>query len=103
MTEHDTLIGLPTSLPIYSALKKDFPEVQAVNAMYQHGLTAIISVRNRMAGFAKSVAIFDASPRFQPTRTLAAALLARTELRCFSSEPAKGFTSSSTLLPVSFS
>ena len=29
--------------------------------------------------FAKSVAIFDASPRFQPTRTLAAALLARTE------------------------
>ena len=29
--------------------------------------------------FAKSVVIFDASPRFQPTRTLAAALLARTE------------------------
>ncbi len=29
--------------------------------------------------FAKSVAIFDGSPRFQPTRTLAAALLARTE------------------------
>ena len=29
--------------------------------------------------FVKSVAIFDASPRFQPTRTLAAALLARTE------------------------
>ena len=29
--------------------------------------------------FAKSVAIFDASPRFQPTRTMAAALLARTE------------------------
>jgi vanillate/4-hydroxybenzoate decarboxylase subunit C len=56
-TEHDTLIGLPTSLPIYTALKKDFPEVQAVNAMYQHGLTAIISVKNRMAGFAKSVAM----------------------------------------------
>jgi len=29
--------------------------------------------------FAKSVEIFDASPRFQPTRTLAVALLARTE------------------------
>ena len=29
--------------------------------------------------FAKSVAIFDASPRFQPIRTLASALLARTE------------------------
>jgi hypothetical protein len=29
--------------------------------------------------------------------------LARTELRCFSSEPANGLTSSSTLLPLSFS
>jgi serine/threonine-protein kinase len=29
--------------------------------------------------FAKSLAIFDASPRFQPTRTMAVALLARTE------------------------
>jgi eukaryotic-like serine/threonine-protein kinase len=29
--------------------------------------------------FAKSVALFDASPRFQPTRTLAAAFLARSE------------------------
>lgn len=56
-TEHDTLIGLHTSTPIYSQLKKDFPEVKAVNALYQHGLTAIISVENRMAGFAKSVAM----------------------------------------------
>ncbi len=31
------------------------------------------------AAFARSLAIFDASPRFQPTRTLAAAWLARTE------------------------
>src|SRR3981081_640437 len=30
-------------------------------------------------------------------------LLARTELRCFSSDPANGLTSSSTLLPVPFS
>ena len=36
-----------------------------------------VEVANR--AFAKSVAIFDGSPRFQPTRTLAAALLARTE------------------------
>jgi 4-hydroxybenzoate decarboxylase len=55
-TEHDTLIGLNTSAPIYALLKRDFPEVQAVNAMYQHGLTGIISVKNRFAGFAKSVA-----------------------------------------------
>jgi 4-hydroxybenzoate decarboxylase len=55
-TEHDTLVGLNTSAPIYAALKRDFPEVQAVNAMYQHGMTGIISVKNRFAGFAKSVA-----------------------------------------------
>ncbi len=56
-TEHDTLIGLNTSAPIYAQLKKDFPEVVAVNALYQHGLTGIIAVRNRFSGFAKSVAM----------------------------------------------
>lgn len=56
-TEHDTLIGLNTSAPIYAQLKKDFPEVVAVNALYQHGLTGVISVKNRFAGFAKSVAM----------------------------------------------
>lgn len=56
-TEHDTLIGLNTSAPIYADLKKSFPEVVAVNALYQHGLTGIISVKNRFAGFAKSVAL----------------------------------------------
>ena len=56
-TEHDTLIGLNTCAPIYSQLKESFPEVVAVNAIYQHGLTGIISVKNRYAGFAKSVAL----------------------------------------------
>jgi 4-hydroxybenzoate decarboxylase len=56
-TEHDTLIGLNTSAPIYAHLKQTMPEVVAVNALYQHGLTAIIAVRNRFAGFAKSVAM----------------------------------------------
>ncbi len=56
-TEHDTLIGLNTSAPIYAQLKETFPEVVAVNALYQHGLTGIISVKNRFAGFAKSVAM----------------------------------------------
>lgn len=56
-TEHDTLIGLNTSAPIYAQLKKEFPEVQAVNALYQHGLTGIIAVKQRFAGFAKSVAL----------------------------------------------
>jgi 4-hydroxybenzoate decarboxylase len=56
-TEHDTLIGLHTSAPIYAQLRQTFPEVTAVNALYQHGLTGIIAVKNRMAGFAKSVAL----------------------------------------------
>lgn len=56
-TEHDTLIGLHTSAPIYAQLKQDFPEVVAVNALYQHGMTGIIAVRNRYSGFAKSVAM----------------------------------------------
>jgi 4-hydroxybenzoate decarboxylase len=55
--EHDTLTALSTCLPIYAQLKQSFPEVVAVNALYQHGLTAIIAVSNRFAGFAKSVAM----------------------------------------------
>lgn len=55
-TEHDTLIGLNTSAPIYAVLKKEFPEVEAVNAMYEHGMTGIISVHQRYGGFAKTVA-----------------------------------------------
>ena len=31
--------------------------MEAVNALYQHGMTGIVSVRNRFAGFAKSVAL----------------------------------------------
>jgi len=45
-----------------------------------------VEAANRV--FAKTVAIFDASPRFQPTRTLAAALLTRTELALSRQAPA---------------
>jgi 4-hydroxybenzoate decarboxylase len=38
-------------------LRDEFPEVVAVNALYQHGLTAIIALSNRYGGFAKSVAM----------------------------------------------
>lgn len=55
--EHDTLLGINTCAPIYNQLKQSFPEVVAVNALYQHGLTAVISIKNRFAGFAKSVAM----------------------------------------------
>ena len=56
-TEQDTLLGVNTCAPVYNQLKQSFPEVVAVNALYQHGLTAVIAVQNRFAGFAKSVAL----------------------------------------------
>jgi 4-hydroxybenzoate decarboxylase len=54
-TEVDYLIGPATCVPLYQQLKKDFPEVQAVNAMYTHGLLAIVSTKKRYGGFAKAV------------------------------------------------
>ncbi len=60
-TEHDTLIGLNTSVPLYRQLKETMPEVQCVNAIYQHGLTVIISTNSRFGGYAKSVAFRLAS------------------------------------------
>jgi vanillate/4-hydroxybenzoate decarboxylase subunit C len=55
-TEHDTLIGLWTSVPLYRQLKADFPEVKCVNAIYQHGLTMIVSSDLRFGGFGKTLA-----------------------------------------------
>ena len=55
-TEHDTLIGLWTSVPLYNQLKPDFPEVKCVNAIYQHGLTIIIASDIRLGGFGKTLA-----------------------------------------------
>ena len=60
-TEIDYLMGLNTCVPLYKQLKETMPEVVAVNAMYQHGLTAIISTGNRFGGYAKSVAFRVAS------------------------------------------
>jgi len=54
-TEVDYLIGPATCVPLYKQLTADFPEVQAVNAMYTHGMLAIISTRKRYGGFAKAV------------------------------------------------
>lgn len=56
-TEIDFLMAPSTCVPIYQQLKADFPEVTAVNAMYTHGLLAIISTRTRFGGFAKAVAM----------------------------------------------
>ncbi len=38
-------MGPATCVPLYQQLKAEFPEVQAVNAMYTHGLLAIISTK----------------------------------------------------------
>lgn len=54
-TEMDYTLALNTSVPLYRQLKADFPEVEAVNAMYTQGLLAIVSVRQRFGGFAKAV------------------------------------------------
>jgi vanillate/4-hydroxybenzoate decarboxylase subunit C len=55
-SEIDTLLGLNTCVPLYKQIRETMPEVVAVNALYQHGLTAIISVAPRFGGYAKSVA-----------------------------------------------
>ncbi|RJQ79757.1 UbiD family decarboxylase [Pseudonocardiaceae bacterium YIM PH 21723] len=56
-TEIDYLLGPNTCVPLLEQLRKEFPEVQAVNAMYTHGLLAIISTKKRYGGFAKAVAM----------------------------------------------
>lgn len=53
----DYLVALNTSLPIYKQLKRDFPEVQAVNAMYTHGIGVIVSTKSRFGGYGKAVAM----------------------------------------------
>ncbi|MFB8181115.1 non-oxidative vanillic acid decarboxylases subunit C [Streptomyces sp. NPDC055966] len=54
-TECDYLVGPNTCVPLLKQLRVEFPEVQAVNAMYTHGLMVIISTAKRYGGFAKAV------------------------------------------------
>ena len=49
-------MALNTSVPLYKQLKATMPEVQAVNAMYTHGIGVIISTKVRYGGFGKGVA-----------------------------------------------
>ena len=55
-TEIDYLMALNTSVPLYKQLKASFPEIEAVNAMYTHGMGVIISTKSRLGGFGKAVA-----------------------------------------------
>ena len=60
-----TAIGMPwteidymflnTCPPLYVQLKEKFPEIEAVNALYTHGLVVIVSTKMRVGGFAKVV------------------------------------------------
>lgn len=54
-TEIDYLMALNTSVPLYKQLKETMPEVQAVNAMYTHGMLAIVSTKVRYGGYGKGV------------------------------------------------
>jgi UbiD family decarboxylase len=56
-TELDYMLAVNTSAPIYVQLKEQFPEVEAVNAAYTHGLLVIVSTRRRVGGFAKNVGL----------------------------------------------
>ena len=60
-TEHDCIDGLATSICLYKQLRETMPEVTAVNANFNHGLTVIVATENRFGGFAKSVAFRLAS------------------------------------------
>lgn len=55
-SEIDYLMALNTSVPLFKQLKADMPEVVAVNAMYTHGFTEIISTKCRYGGYGKEVA-----------------------------------------------
>ena len=56
-TEIDYMTAINTSAPIFVQLKAQFPEVEAVNAAYTHGLVVIVSTRRRVGGFAKNVGL----------------------------------------------
>jgi UbiD family decarboxylase len=60
-TEHDCIDGLATSITLYKQLRETMPEVAAVNANFNHGLTVIVATANRFGGYAKSVAFRLAS------------------------------------------
>lgn len=53
-TEIDYMF-LNTCPPLYVQLKEKFPEIQAVNALYTHGLIVIVSTKTRVGGFGKAV------------------------------------------------
>jgi UbiD family decarboxylase len=56
-TELDYMCAINTSVPIHVQLKQDFPEVVAVNAIYNLGFVIVVSTKLRYGGFAKAVGL----------------------------------------------
>lgn len=56
-TEIDYLQALNTCVAPYRQIKSEFPEIEAINAMYSHGYGTIISSKMRFGGFAKTLAM----------------------------------------------
>ena len=55
--EIDYMMALNTSLAPFKQMKPEFPEIEAINAMYCHGYGTIISSRMRFGGFGKTLAL----------------------------------------------
>jgi 4-hydroxybenzoate decarboxylase len=56
-TEIDYLQALNTCVAPFRQMKAEFPELEAINAMYSHGYGAIISSKMRFGGFGKTLAM----------------------------------------------
>lgn len=56
-TEIDYMMAMSTSVAPFKQMKVDFPELEAINAMYSHGYCTIISSRMRFGGFGKTLAL----------------------------------------------
>lgn len=56
-TEIDFLQALNTCVAPFKQMKAEFPEVDALNAMYSHGYGAVISSKMRFGGFGKTLAM----------------------------------------------
>jgi len=55
--EMDYMMAMSTSVAPFKQMETEFPELQAINAMYTHGYVTIISSKMRFGGFAKTLAL----------------------------------------------
>jgi len=60
-TGSNNLTHINTCVELYKQLTEEFPEVKAVNATHQHGMTTIVATDQRHPGHAKTIAMRLAS------------------------------------------